>query len=1678
MAKNDPQPDQPIAPGNGNGDPQPRPPRITSISPIGGALAGGISATITGLNFQPGAEVFFGTVAALQVRVTSSRRVTLKVPPAAQAGTVPVSLVNPDGATAELTSGFTYVSSEQGDHAEVHGVEPINVIEDTDTQITIRGHNLIAAHESGLVALRGPGRAIISVSDFASSHDDASGIDSLTCTVRVTATPALAEKERMAIQVLASLRPAAQSDGVVESSREMFVVLPKTIPVPVAFTASLNPERPNLVVVTGRNLAGCSLDLGANATIHMQSSDDEVVAALVSYPADQAAPQLSIRSDAGGEVARFEMAVETAAASKNASLAVAGNGDDPGGDPGPTLTPAPGQQVTGPTAESSAVVNLNGQSLFSFNFDWSGFVVQFFHIRFRLRIANFMRVVPFFDGGGEEVDSPVVAKVGQLMNLRGMGILIALRVEITITISVSIILGFRHGFDFGPWNQFPEFGFGLGSVVIGFRFDIDIEIEIFFLTALILPDGSLKVLALIDFDINFHFEISTDLRTLRFNNFKHKVDLRRIGPFANNLSPCDGRFQLAEENGQTVFPDAFGGHQAFYFVRAPGRCCLSWNFDFDLVRFTDGGPETVFQPPFNVDYCLNALDSANQNIPIVVSDQYPRGAHGFPAVEELTVADPDKGEDNLRALMQPVDAIGTPFSDVELQDVTDLGYQAYFYLNDPDKEVLDPHALFTGLAIATQAGENRICVQLANADVTVIDTGVEAPSFWPGAVTGFSILSFLARGLAPALRFECDGSTGLPVKVDEMVAPGTINVTPVLAYEDATGLHEVTSGMIDRIEPFETPLTSRDYFLAIKANVSRTVNQDHTLTLKVTDLSMTPTQPLKGIPDINFIENREDANTIANFFSGTLVTGNREASVTIDANNKPGPNDLIKIPNFIIRPNNVEAVNPSGTISAFVPPGRAVAGTDVKLSVKMELHSNGPAQTRLTKSQFQLTLTNDETFEEYLRVFHQASEILASTSGSDTKFKDFDKSLYNALKAPGATVSTTLTEQGSDLWEHATQKIHTLKDDRPLYWARLRAIGALRAFCRRQSAPITGSALEQNIKQFEFPSRGLDPATGSINFSLGPPDPPGARKAVLTGFDPFSLPGQPDISNSSGVVALHFDRTLLHPTVGNNDEPVVIHTAVFPVRYTDFNNNIVENALKNNLDSIVMLMTCSRGTNGFYDVDRFAARMRGPNIDNNRVVTTAQSLPPNLTTPDPGDQYIASSLPYESVITAVDATRLLPRPGTDLTKQDAFVRNQSFEIVSADRSKPDEYQPRPTDRSDPNGYEPRPQPKAGKVLLTGSGGNYLSNEIFYRTALLRKLKRPQLASGHLHLPFTGPRSNDPQNTAPGLVEAVKIAATRFLANLFRLKPGGDVSFPATVVNHPSPSRFVTAVNQTTSTIAIGRVDLNPVVTPPTFVLQTALPITIAAGASGSIEFKFTPPSVGAHTATVTARTSGGEVLFTVNLTGEGIPVPAAPDIQSFQPTAGFAGDSVTIFGANLALTTDVKFGSTSAPFSGATDTEVTAEVSGTTRQVHITVVTPGGTAVSAGLFTVRRRRPSDDFAQELAARRDELQLTPTQAARELGVSAGSYRRWEQGKDRPSARFHPAIVTFLGHDPDPDPREVGQQIRAARERDGLSRAQLARQLGVSSGTIKSWEEGSVKRPTEHVAEIFENYLNQE
>jgi ActR/RegA family two-component response regulator len=78
---------------------------------------------------------------------------------------------------------------------------------------------------------------------------------------------------------------------------------------------------------------------------------------------------------------------------------------------------------------------------------------------------------------------------------------------------------------------------------------------------------------------------------------------------------------------------------------------------------------------------------------------------------------------------------------------------------------------------------------------------------------------------------------------------------------------------------------------------------------------------------------------------------------------------------------------------------------------------------------------------------------------------------------------------------------------------------------------------------------------------------------------------------------------------------------------------------------------------------------------------------------------------------------------------------------------------------------------------------------------------------------------------------------------------------------------------------------------------------------------------------------------------------------------------------------------------------------------------------------------------------------------------------------PDVRFWSAILAFLGYDPQPEPAAFGEQIRAAREAEGLSERELARRLAAEVARVFALTSGNVsetarrlgvQRPTIHKA----------
>ncbi|MDJ0462944.1 pyroglutamyl peptidase [Streptomyces sp. H27-C3] len=321
-------------------------------------------------------------------------------------------------------------------------------------------------------------------------------------------------------------------------------------------------------------------------------------------------------------------------------------------------------------------------------------------------------------------------------------------------------------------------------------------------------------------------------------------------------------------------------------------------------------------------------------------------------------------------------------------------------------------------------------------------------------------------------------------------------------------------------------------------------------------------------------------------------------------------------------------------------------------------------------------------------------------SGFDSVAPEFARALRGA-RSYGAA-ERAVERHGSRLWQRAVDRAQgqgpaggdlSRDDDRPLYWARLGMTSELREW----QAPfgLPDEARGRLLGRLERASRGQDTIHFPTKGAKG-----GMKRVLLTGFDPFTLDRDIRISNPSGATALALDGTVVRTASG----PARIETAVFPVRWDDFADGMVERALRPHLPQVDLFTTVSQGRVGRVDVERHNGAWRGGFGDNENISRTGLAPVEDLASQP---QWTTTTLPYREIV-AADTGRFPVYDNTSVT-----------EIPAGGTS--------PVVRPD--------GPTAGSAARAGGGGDYLSNEIAYRATLLRdRLGLDQLPGGHVHTP--------------------------------------------------------------------------------------------------------------------------------------------------------------------------------------------------------------------------------------------------------------------------------------------------------------------------------------------------------
>lgn len=331
-----------------------------------------------------------------------------------------------------------------------------------------------------------------------------------------------------------------------------------------------------------------------------------------------------------------------------------------------------------------------------------------------------------------------------------------------------------------------------------------------------------------------------------------------------------------------------------------------------------------------------------------------------------------------------------------------------------------------------------------------------------------------------------------------------------------------------------------------------------------------------------------------------------------------------------------------------------------------------------------------------------------------------------------------VAKKATELWKAAVADSHKSNkysniDDRSLYWARIKMQVALKrhpAFKNdidhNKSKIKEGSKLEKIIRIFEKNSRNY-----KISFSEA-----GNKKRVLvTGFDPFSLNNNIYRSNPSGVCALAFNKTI----IGD----YFIQTCIFPVRYEDFDQGCVEEVVsdliaKKEVDFIISLSL--NGSWYHFDIERFAAKNRGGGQDNMNIGIDNEKYDKSRFKNNEiiGKEFYETTLPVNKIITDEIASHF------DVKKQ-VFFYDQSYESTTGvEKSVPkkisdilgektildeEDIKVANIHNKNENCIDITPEGKS----IRGSGGNYLSNEIFYRIARVRDKNFSNIKTGHIHI---------------------------------------------------------------------------------------------------------------------------------------------------------------------------------------------------------------------------------------------------------------------------------------------------------------------------------------------------------
>ena len=142
---------------------------------------------------------------------------------------------------------------------------------------------------------------------------------------------------------------------------------------------------------------------------------------------------------------------------------------------------------------------------------------------------------------------------------------------------------------------------------------------------------------------------------------------------------------------------------------------------------------------------------------------------------------------------------------------------------------------------------------------------------------------------------------------------------------------------------------------------------------------------------------------------------------------------------------------------------------------------------------------------------------------------------------------------------------------------------------------------------------------------------------------------------------------------------------------------------------------------------------------------------------------------------------------------------------------------------------------------------------------------------------------------------------------------------------------------------------------------------------------------------------------------------------------------------------------------------------------------PYGPKILKSLKPVPYEREPVTLGAHLRKRRLELGLRQRDIQDRFGLDKETLANWEKDRCYPAMRHWRGIIEFLGFDPTPEPKTIGERLLAYRRQHGLSRKALATFLRADEHTVWRWE-AEVKEPSslfhkKALADLFVDHIRK-